>query len=173
MYFASQRRFTSASRGLSPTVLVQRSSSSLSFFRLPCGVGGQEDPRHPSGRRMHQWYHPRDQRCVSQGQRRPGDGRRVASHPCAPSNHDTDSQVAPVKILITASHRLASAAGASIGILLGGRLRSSSSGDEDDDNDDDDAVRQGTAGRHGRSSRSIGLSERTFIVLGGGGGEKE
>lgn len=122
-------------------------------------MAGQEDPRYPSGRRVHQRYHPRDQQRAPQGQRCSGDGRRVTGHPCAPSNHDTDSKVAPVKTLI-ASHRLASAADASIGILLGVRLRSSSSGD-----DDDDATREGTAGRHGRS-RSIGLCERTFITRG-------
>lgn len=161
MHSASQCRFTYLRiTWFLHTVLVQRSSSSLSFSRLPSGVGGQEDPRYPSGRRVHQWHHPRDQRRVPQGQRRPGDGRRVTGHPRAPSNHDTDSQVAPVKTLI-ASHRLASAADAPIGILLGVRLRSSSSG-----GGDDDATREGTAGRHGRSFRSIGPTEKTFIMHG-------
>jgi len=63
--------------------------------------------------------------------------------------------VAPVKALI-ASHRLVSAAGASIGILLEGRLLSSSSG-----GDNDDATRVGMVDRPVRSD-----SERTFIVHG-------
>lgn len=71
---------------------------SLSRFRLPGAVGRQVVPGLPSGRRVHQRDHPRDRHRVPQGQRRPGDGRRVAGHSRAPSNHGVaDSQVASVK----------------------------------------------------------------------------